>query len=57
MVAKTTGVPASAGVQTQYAGSLKKTLRFEGPTRTFCPGGNLKTWGHGLPVLAGMSVR
>ncbi len=58
MVAATTGVPASAGVQTQYAGSLRKTLRFEGPTRTFCPGNiNLKTWGQGLPGLPGMSVR
>lgn len=58
MVAVTTGVPASAGVQTQYAGSLRKTLRFEGSTRTFCPGNvDLKAWGRGLPILPGMSVR
>jgi hypothetical protein len=58
MVAVTTGVPATAGVQTQYAGSLRKTLRFEGSTRTFCPrNADLKTWGRGLPILPGMSVR
>lgn len=58
MVATTTRVPASAGTQTQYAGSLRKTLRFEGPTRTFCPNNiDLKTWGRGLPALPGMSVR
>ncbi len=58
MVATTTGVPASAAVRLQYAGSLKETLRYEGPTRTFCPGNaSLKTWGQRLPILTNMSVR
>ena len=56
MVAGATGVPASAGVRTLYAGSLRKTVRFEGPTRTFCPGrADLRSWGRSLPAMAGMS--
>lgn len=58
MVARETGVPASAGVKTQYAGNLRKTVRFEGPTRTACPGGrSLQSWGGSRRAFPGMSVR
>jgi len=58
MVTSITGVPASAGVPTQYAGTLRKTLRFEGRTRTFCPGGGtIRSWARGLPRFVEMSVR
>lgn len=56
MVAGATGVPATAGLRTQYASTLRETLRFEGPTRTICPGmGTIRTWAAGLPQFAGMS--
>lgn len=58
MVANAVGVPASAGIRTQYAGTLRKTVRFEGPTRTFCPGSrSMKSWAGSLPEMVGMSVR
>ncbi len=57
MVASVTGVPASAGIETQYAGTLRKTVRFEGRTRTFCPGlRTLAAWGASLPPMVGMSI-
>ncbi|WP_197355369.1 peptidoglycan-binding protein [Aureliella helgolandensis] len=57
MVSSVTGVPASAGVDTQFAGTLRKTVRFEGPTRTFCPsGGAMRSWATTLPQFAGMSI-
>lgn len=50
-------VPVSAGIQTQFAGGLAKSIRFEGPTVTECPGGKtLRQWLAGLPAFAGMSV-
>lgn len=50
-------VPVSAGIQTQFAGGLAKSIRFEGPTVTECPGGKTLTqWLRGLPAFAGMSV-
>lgn len=57
MVSHETGVPASAAIRTQYAGTLRKTVRFEGPTRTVCPGGrDLRAWSRSLPQFYGMSV-
>lgn len=57
MVASTTGVPASAGINTQYAGGLRKALRFEGPTRTFYPGmASIRAWAASLPGFAGMNI-
>lgn len=57
MVASVTGVPATAGVPTQYAGTLRKTVRFEGRTRTFCPGDvTMANWARSLPQFAGMSI-
>lgn len=51
------GVPVSAGIQTQLAGGLSKSIRFEGPTVTECPGGKTMTqWLRSLPAFAGMSV-
>lgn len=56
MVADQTGVPASGGVQDQYAGTLRETVRYEGPTRTFCPGGvSLRDWAAALPALPGLT--
>lgn len=50
-------VPVTAGIQTQFAGGLAKSIRFEGPTVTVCPGGrSLAQWVRGLPQFAGMSV-
>jgi hypothetical protein len=57
MVADVTGVPATAAYRTQYASTLRETLRYEGRTRTVCPGGlTLQSWARGLPEFAGMSV-
>jgi hypothetical protein len=54
-VADILGVPASAGVQTQYGGGTK-TFRFEGPTFTAVPGGgSLATWCRELPNFAPFS--
>jgi hypothetical protein len=54
-VATATGVPASGGVRTQYGGGTR-TFRFEGPTCTEFPGGNLRSWCTALPEFAGMTV-
>ncbi len=57
MVASVTGVPATAALRVQYAGSLRETVRYEGGTRTSCPGGgSLRDWGRSRPEFAGMSV-
>ncbi len=57
MVVDYTGVPASAGIQTQFGGGLRKTVRFEGPTRTVCPNEmTLPIWSRTLPEFVGMSV-
>jgi putative peptidoglycan binding protein len=57
MIADATGVPATAAYRLQYAGTLRETLRYEGPTRTACPSGrSLRAWARGLPEFAGMSV-
>ena len=57
MVADTVGVPATGGVNDQYASTLRETLRYEGPTRSICPGGtSLSAWGRGRPALPGMTV-
>lgn len=49
------GVPASAGVNTQFGGGLK-TFRFEGPTFTAVPGGgSLRSWCESRPNFAGFS--
>jgi hypothetical protein len=51
-IADILGVPASAGVHTQYGGGTK-TFRFEGPTHTAIPGGGpLATWCRALPNFA-----
>lgn len=51
------GVPVSAAIQTQFAGGLAKSIRFEGPTITECPGGKtLSQWLRGLPAFTGMSI-
>jgi hypothetical protein len=43
------GVPATAGVNTQYGGG-ENTFRFEGPTFTAVPNGqSLKEWCRALP--------
>jgi hypothetical protein len=56
-VAEAVGVPATGAIRTQYAGSLRETLRYEGPTRTVCPGGlRLSAWAARLPQFVGMSV-
>jgi hypothetical protein len=48
-VASILGVPATAGVNTQYGGG-EKTFRFEGPTYTAVPNGqSLKEWCRALP--------
>jgi hypothetical protein len=48
-VASILGVPATGGVNTQYAGGTK-TFRFEGPTYTGVPNGqSLKKWCRALP--------
>ena len=47
-LAKTWGVPVSAGVHTQFGGG-NKTFRFEGATITGFPNGEtLKTWSQGM---------
>jgi hypothetical protein len=57
MVASATGVPATAAYLTQYASTLKETLRYEGGTRTVCPEGQtLSAWAKSLPEFVGMSV-
>lgn len=56
MVADAAGVPASAAIRNQYAYSLRKTLRYEGPTRTCCPGGvTMREWATRLPAFVGLS--
>ena len=54
-IATATGVPASGGNRTQYGGGTR-TFRFEGPTTTMFPSGDLKTWSMTRPEFAGMSV-
>ena len=56
MVASTTGVPASAGISWQWGGSLRANMRFNGLTRTICPGTtSISGWAAGLPRFS--SVR
>jgi Putative peptidoglycan binding domain len=48
-VADATGVPVSAGIDTQYAGGAK-TFFFEGPTKTSIPGGSsIRSWSMARP--------
>ncbi len=54
-VATATGVPASGGVRTQYGGGTR-TFRFEGPTFTAFPSGDLRSWSRSLPEFPGMTV-
>jgi Putative peptidoglycan binding domain len=57
MVADVVGVPASAAIQTQYGSTLRETVRFEGPTRTVCPGGaTIRDWAATLLPFTPMSV-
>jgi len=58
MVAQAAEVPATAAIRTQYSdGTLRLTMRFEGPTRTFCPGGqSLKAWAGSRRAFPGMTV-
>lgn len=51
-VADATGVPVSAGIDTQYAGG-QKTFFFEGPTKTAVPSGaSIRSWVTGRPPFA-----
>lgn len=55
-VADRVGVPATGGLLDQYAGNLRETLRYEGPTRTVYPGGvTARSWAAGLPQFAGFT--
>jgi len=55
-VADAAGVPVAAAIDLQYAGSLRETVRFEGRTRTVCPGGaSLFNWAQRLPEFVGRS--
>ncbi len=50
-VADATGVPVSAGIDTQYAGGTK-TFEYEGPTKTSVPGGSsIKSWTTSRPTF------
>ncbi|MGE4075548.1 MAG: hypothetical protein AB7F22_08335, partial [Reyranella sp.] len=42
-LATTWGVPVTAGLHTQFGGG-NRTFRFEGPTVTGFPSGDLKSW-------------
>jgi hypothetical protein len=54
-IADLLGVPATAGLHTQYGGGTK-TFRFEGPTFTAVPGGgSLSAWCAALPSFAAFS--
>ena len=56
-VADATGVPATAAIRDQYASTLRETVRYEGLTRTVCPGGrSLRAWARSLPEFVGMTV-
>ena len=51
LIAEWLGVPATAALQTQYAGD-PETFFFEGPTRTAVPGGrSVATWAMGRPPM------
>jgi hypothetical protein len=54
-VAGATNVPASGGIRTQYGGGTR-TFRFEGPTYTAFPSGDLRSWSTALPEFPGMTV-
>lgn len=57
-IADATGVPATAAPNTQYASTLRETVRYEGPARTACPNGqSMSAWARSLPEFVGMSVR
>lgn len=57
-IANATGVPATAAINDQYASTLRETVRYEGRTRTVCPGGvSMSSWASGLPQFPGMSVQ
>jgi len=57
-IADATGVPATGAHHTQYASTLRETVRYEGPARTVCPGGkSLGAWARSLPNFTGMSVQ
>lgn len=52
-LARTWGVPVTAGLHTQFAGG-NATFRFEGPTVTGFPGGlNLKSWSKAMEAQFG----
>ena len=54
--ADATGVPNSAAYNTQYAGSLRETMRYEGATRSVCPSGqSLRNWANARPAMAPFS--
>lgn len=51
MVARATGVPATAAIDTQYGGG-EYTWYYEGPTRTRLPGGSsIGSWSRGRPTF------
>jgi hypothetical protein len=55
-IANATGVPVSAGVQTQLGGGTS-TFKFEGPTVTAIPGGGtLQSWAASRPDFVAMTV-
>ena len=54
-VAIATDVPATGGIRTQYGGGLR-TFRFEGPTYTAFPSGDLQSWSRARPEFPGMTV-
>ncbi|MFO1161162.1 MAG: peptidoglycan-binding protein [Reyranellaceae bacterium] len=51
-LAATWGVPVTAGLHTQFGGG-NKTFRFEGPTVTGFPAGNLRSWSQQMEAQFG----
>ena len=51
-LAATWGVPVTAGLHTQFGGG-NATFRFEGPTTTGFPSGNLRSWSQAMEVQFG----
>ena len=54
-IARTLGVPVSAGIRDQLGGGLA-TFRFEGPTFTALPSGAISTWAASRPEFAPATV-